>query len=80
MKTDFYIRVVLTIIAAALVVIAFKLVNLSTPTRGDFFNLKNIEDSEARSAKRKDLMMRLPLTWIQGGEIEAEVSGAVSIQ
>jgi hypothetical protein len=80
MKTDLYTKFILTIIAAALVVIAFKLVNLSGPTRGDFFNLKNIEDSDARSAKRKDLMMRLPLIWIQGGEIEAEVSGTVSIQ
>ncbi len=80
MKTDLYTKAILTIISVALVVIAYKLVNPSTPTRGDFFNLKNIEDAEARSAKRKDLMMRLPLVWIQGGEIDAEVSGIVSIQ
>ena len=80
MKSDLYIKAVLTIIAAALVAIAFKLISPSTPTRGDLLNLKNIEDPEARSAKRKDLMMRLPLVWVQGGEIEAEVSGTVSMQ
>jgi hypothetical protein len=55
------------------------LINQSAPTREDFSKLKNIENIEARYEKRKDLMMRIPLVWIEGGEINAEVTGTVSI-
>lgn len=79
MKADFYTRAVLTVIAIALVVIAIKLVIPSAPTRGDFLNLKNIEDPAEKFAKRKDLMMRVPLVWVHGGEIDAEVTGSVTI-
>lgn len=79
MKTDFYTRAVLTVIAIALVAIAFQLIFHSAPTRRDIFNLKNIENQEAKSEKFKDLMMRIPLVWVQGGDIDAEVTGSVSI-
>jgi len=79
MKTDFYTRAVLTVIAIALFVIAIKLVISSAPTRGDFLNLNNIEDQSENFAKRKDLMMRVPLVWVQGGEIDAAVTGSVTI-
>jgi len=79
MKNDLYIKAVLTVIAISLVVIAFQLINQSVPTREDFSKLKNIENIEARYEKRKDLMMRIPLVWIEGGEINAEVTGTVSI-
>jgi hypothetical protein len=79
MKTDFYTRAVLTVIAIALVVIAFQLIFQSTPTRGDFLSLRNIENQEARVAKLKELKMRIPLVWVEGGEINAEVSGSVTI-
>jgi hypothetical protein len=79
MKTDFYTKAVLTVIAIALVAIAFQLIFSSAPTRSDFLNLKNIEDQQTRFEKRKDLMMRIPLVWVQGGAIDAEVTGSVSI-
>lgn len=79
MKTDFYTRAVLTVIAIALIAIAYQLIFQTTPTRGDFFNLRKIENQEVRSEKLRDLRMRIPLVWVEGGEIDAAVTGSVDI-
>ena len=79
MKTDFYTRAVLTVIAIALTAIAYQLIFQTTPTRGDFFDLRKIENQEARSEKLRELRMRIPLVWVEGGEIDAAVTGSVDI-
>ena len=77
-------KAILTVIAVALCAIAFKLYFPSssfsgTPTLGDFIALREIKDPKQRKEKHLNLMKSLPLVRIQGGNIDAEVSGSVSI-
>lgn len=77
-------KVILSVIAIALCAIAFKLYYPGSsvsglPTRGDFFALKDIQDPEKRREKHMNLMKSIPLVRVEGGTIDAEVSGTVSI-
>ena len=77
-------KAILTVIAVALCAIAFKLYFpvsqfSGTPTFGDFIALREIQDPQQRKAKHLDLMKSLPLVRVQGGQIDADVSGNVSI-
>lgn len=86
---DTYSKVVLTIIAVALCAIAFNLFIpqlISTrsfagmPTRGDLSALRDISDGEQRKQALLRLMRNVPLIWVQGGDIDAEVTGTVSVE
>ena len=77
-------KAILTVIAVALCVIAFKVHNLGgsfagVPTFGDFIALKDIKDPEQRKETHLRLIKRIPLVRVQGGQIDADVSGHVSI-
>ncbi len=80
---DKYTKIVFTIIAIALCVIAVQLLRGSSfsngPTWGDFIALRNIQDPEERKAAHLRLVKGLPLVRVQGGQIDAEVSGEVRI-
>jgi len=77
-------KVILTVIAVALCAIAFKLYFPSSsfsgaPTYGDFIALREVKDPKQRKEKRLNLMKKLPLVRVQGGNVDADVSGSVSI-
>lgn len=77
-------KAILTIIAVALCAIAFKLYFpcssfSGAPTYGDFIALREIQDPQQRKETRLNLMKSLPLVRVQGGQIDADVSGNVSI-
>ena len=79
---DTYTKTILTIIAVAASLIALKLhaPNSKDPraaTLGDFIALRNIEDAQQRRAALANLQARIPVLWIQGGNIDAAVSGNV---
>jgi hypothetical protein len=81
---DTYSKVVLTIIALALCAITLKLFNPlfasnGLPTRGDFLALRSIPDGHQRKEAFRKLVSSLPVVWIQGGQIDADVSGSVSV-
>lgn len=76
---DSYSKNVLTIIAVLLAAIAVKLYLFQPPTYGDFIALRDVEDAEVRKQKHVALIKALPLVRIQGGQVDAEVSGSVSI-
>jgi hypothetical protein len=81
---DTYSKAVLTIIALALCAITLKLFNPQfasngAPTRGDFLALRSISDSQQRKEAFRKLTNSLPVVWIQGGQIDADVSGSVSV-
>jgi hypothetical protein len=72
-----YIKIILTVIAILLGMINFKLwtwKNIST--RGDFIALREAKNPEARMR----LFKNVPIIWVQGGNIDANVSGSVSIE
>jgi hypothetical protein len=71
-----YIKIILTIIAILLGMINFKLwtwQNIST--RGDLIALREAKSPDARMR----LLKNIPIIWVQGGDIDANVSGSVSI-
>jgi hypothetical protein len=73
-------KAILAAIALALCIIAFKLPNPGgAPTFGDFIALRDIKDPEQRKEAQLRLMTNLPLVRVQGGQIDADVSGNVSI-
>ncbi len=85
---DRYTKAVLTVIAVCLVVIALKLSyppNVQTvtpPTYGDFLSLTKIKGTPGSdyAQKRKDLLDRLPIVRIQGGNVDAKVRGSVDAE
>lgn len=77
-------KVILSVIALALCVIAFKLwlpsgTVVGAPTYGDFNALRDIHDPQLRKEARLRLMNSIPLVRVQGGQIDADVTGNVSI-
>lgn len=77
-------KAIFSVIAVALCAIAFKLFSpgssfVGAPTYGDFIALRDIKDPEQRKETQVRLMKSLPLVRVQGGQIDAEVSGSVSI-
>ena len=80
---DTYTKTLLTIIAISLTVIAIKLVTpqeanagvfSSSPTVGDYVALREIKDPAARKKAYFDLLRSVPLIWVQGGQLNADVS------
>jgi hypothetical protein len=83
-KMDTYTKVVLTVIAIALCAIAIKLFNprlgsSCSPTFGDFMALREIKDPNQRKETRLRLIKSLPLVRVEGGQVDADVSGSVTI-
>lgn len=83
---DRYTKFVLTVIAVALVVIAFKGemqpaaqagVFSQGPTVGEVMALRDIKDPAARKSAEEQLRKNVPLIWIQGGNVH--VAGQVGI-
>jgi hypothetical protein len=73
-------KAILTVIAVPLCAIAFKLYfPAGAPTFGDLIALRDIQDPEQRKEKHLNLMKSIPLVRVQGGQIDADVSGNVSI-
>lgn len=79
MKPDLYTKAVLTIIAAALVIIAGKLVFDAPPRQGDFIALRDIKDQDEARKELERLVKAMPMVRIHGGQVDAEVTGTVSI-
>lgn len=86
MAKNYLQNVLLAVIALALVAIAAKLYVpaaneigpwLSPPTRADFYALRGINDSKARSAAYKKLLLHTPVVWINGGNVS--VDGSVDV-
>jgi len=77
-------KVIFAVIAVALCAIAFRLYFpvgsfYGAPTVGDFAELSKIKDLEQQEKKRLNLMKSIPLVRVQGGQINADVSGNVSV-
>ncbi len=81
---NWYTKGVLTVIAAALLVISFRLVmdaamqksypvSSIAPTAGDLRRLGEIDDPNERARVRRELFDRIPLVRVQGGTLEVEV-------
>ena len=86
---DTYSKTILTIIAIAVCAIAVKLIFPPSgfksafargPTRADFIALREVKEPEARKTALRNLLTNIPLVWVQGGEISADVVGTVSIE
>lgn len=86
---DKYSKCVLTIIAVAVSMIAIKLcfpyamegdcASHNTPSYGDFLRLREVQDPSSRKEMRLRLLKHLPLVYIQGGQVDADVTGSVEI-
>lgn len=69
------------IIALLLIAITFKLYNQpASPTYGDYMALKYIGDAEKIKEKKLNLMRDTPMVRVQGGNIDAEVTGSVDVE
>lgn len=76
-----YSDFILTVIAIALCAIAFKLFSVPRlTTMGDIRALRNIEGADERKAARVELLNNIPLIHIEGGRVDADVSGSVSVE
>ena len=81
---DKYTKTILTVIAAAALMIAAKLYMPPEPTptppvRGDLLAIRHIADPQQRRAAYTNILARLPLVWVHDGNIDASVSGSVEI-
>ncbi len=87
---DRYTKVVLTVIAVALGVVALRIVEpqeanaagfslASAPTYGDILALRDIKDTTQRKEAYLAILRRIPLVRVQGGSVDAAVSGSVEI-
>lgn len=75
---DRQLKLILSVIALALCVVAFQLSRLaSVPTRGDWIRAAGTKDSTARRERFMQLYARTPLTWVHGGSVE--VSNEVEV-
>jgi hypothetical protein len=75
-------KILLTVIATALCAIAFKMYFpgnsiLSATTFGEFISLHDIHDDNKRKEMYQAMTKRMLLVRIQGGKLEADVSGNV---
>lgn len=75
---DRYTKLILTVIAVALCAIAVKLF-IGAPTVGDLMTLREIKDLKQRRLAQISLVKSLPLVRIQGGQIDADVTGSVTV-
>ena len=87
---DRYTKAVLTIIAVSLSVIALRMFEpqeahagrafLSAgPTYGQIVSLREVKDDAERRQAYRAILRRVPLVQVQGGSVDAEVSGSVEI-
>lgn len=76
---DNTIKAILAVIAIALCAITLKLYVSAPPTLGDFLALNDIKDAEKRQKQQLKLIASLPLVRVQGGTIDANIQGSVSI-
>lgn len=80
---DKYTKCLMTVIAVGVTLIAARLYfppSASTPpTYGDFLDIRHTQDPAARKQSFQMLLNRLPLVRVQGGDIDANVSGNVQI-
>lgn len=82
---DFYSKLIFTIIALSLGIIAAQALApkeahaaiLGGPTYGDLMDLSKIKDSSERSKEHRRIIRSIPLVRVQGGDIE--VSGSVDV-
>ncbi|RIZ70629.1 MAG: hypothetical protein D0528_01050 [Methylococcales bacterium] len=79
---DSYSKLVFTVIAVSLAIIAAKMLEPKAayagpfsagPTIGDFIDLREIHDPVKLSEARSKLMRGIPLVRVQGGQISADV-------
>jgi hypothetical protein len=80
---DKYTKLVLTVIAVSLIIIAIKLWEpreahtgpfSSGPTVGDLMALREIKDQAKLAAARDHLIRSIPLVRVQGGQISADIN------
>lgn len=79
---DLYTKIILTIIAISLVIIAAGKLETPTvhagafssgPTIGDLMDLRDIHDQKKRSEIRTKIIRNIPLVRVQGGQISADI-------
>lgn len=78
---DRQLKLILSVIALALCVVAFQMSRLArVPTRGDWIRAASLKDTTERRARLMKLYTRTPVTWVHGGsiDIENEVDVAVT--
>lgn len=78
-------KAIFVVIAVALCSIAFQLFSLNstytnTPKFGNFIDLKEIKDPKQRHEAQLLLIKSLPVIRLQGGQVDAEVSGSVTLE
>ena len=77
-------KAIFVVIALALCAIAFRLYFpvgsfYGAPTLGDFAAMSEIKDPVQQEKKRSNLIKSIPLVRVEGGQINADVSGNVSV-
>ena len=78
-------KAIFIFIALILCIIAFKLHVIetaisNTPKLGDFIDLSEMKDPKKIEETQLKLMKNLPLVRIKGGDVNADVSGSVSVE
>jgi len=86
---DKYTRFLLTVIAASMSLIAVKMyfpyitqgdLSLGPPTFGEYNDLRQTSNTNTKKERFMRLAKRLPIVRVQGGQIDADVSGSVEIE
>lgn len=76
---DRYCRVMLTVIAASLVVIATNLsipaLSLRSPVFADLVQIEAMDDSPSRNHQYEKLLNSMPLVYVHKGNVTAEIAG-----
>ena len=80
MNNTKYTNILLTVIAALLLGINAKLWTWPDITkRGDIIAIRALTNDADKKAAQERYHKNMPVIWIQGGSIDADVSGSVSI-
>lgn len=86
---DKYTKSLLTVIAVSVSLIAVKMyfpyitqgdLSLGVPTFGEYNALRQVVDADTKKERFMRLTKRLPIVRVQGGQIDADVSGSVEIE
>lgn len=81
MNSENYTKIILTVIAALLLSINIKLWTWPDITkRGDLVAFRTLTNEEEKKKARERYHQNIPVIWIQGGSVDADVSGSVSIE
>lgn len=82
-------KLLLTVIAVSVTLIAVKMyfpyitqgdLSLGPPTFGEYNALRQVADTDTKKERFMRLANRLPMVRVQGGQIDADVSGSVEIE